>query len=613
MTYEHASQRRRLAWLSAALLVGTGAEAAVEQRLKVTGTWQNERFVVTSVEERDPGKDATRLRVRGRVHTVDRGAQHFSIGPVAIEWSGQQAGLVESLREGDVLEVDARLIAGWRFQLLALRPDDIDSPDAVELIGAVTGIERAPEARESRVELVGIPSWVPVSLYNDGRIRLGRLDDKRPDDQFRAEIGKVAVTLGGELEVVTDYEADRDLDRSADDGVASSEQQFQLETYFELGDSVTAFVELDGGLAQERDVEAGTTERGSRLRRGETWVYWDQPFGSNVGLQIGRQNFAEQREWWWDENLDAIRVLYGSRRFSWEVALAEELGRVEIGGVSDPERLDVRRVIATVGFRPSSAVRVDGFYLRQSDHSDAYRLGERVLEDREDEDDSNLAWLGFRLSGGLDLFADTEVEYWLDAAVVRGDEVAYGFADLAPGELLVDEIERRRRDGRGVDLGLSVSWQRWSRFRPTLTLGYAQGSGGSDEQGWFRQTGLNDNNGRYNGVDRFRYYGEVARPQLENLAISTVSLGLRVKDNSSIELAYHAYEQVTASDRHALRVDPDANALSRALGSELDIVVGLEEWKHWEIELVGGYFVPGSAFDARDPMWLGVVKVNYNF
>lgn len=54
-----------------------------------------------------------------------------------------------------------------------------------------------------------------------------------------------------------------------------------------------------------------------------------------------------------------------------------------------------------------------------------------------------------------------------------------------------------------------------------------------------RQTGLQDNNGEFFGVDCFRYYGELLRPELSKLQITTLALGFRMLTNSSIEFVYH--------------------------------------------------------------------------
>ena len=54
---------------------------------------------------------------------------------------------------------------------------------------------------------------------------------------------------------------------------------------------------------------------------------------------------------------------------------------------------------------------------------------------------------------------------------------------------------------------------------------------------------------------------------------------------------------------------------SRSLGEEWDLVIGLEEWMHWEFELVGALFRSGRAFGSKENEYsqLGMVKANFNF
>ena len=166
--------------------------------------------------------------------------------------------------------------------------------------------------------------------------------------------------------------------------------------------------------------------------------------------------------------------------------------------------------------------------------------------------------------------------------------------------------------GHAIDLGASLtlpfSWE------PTLTLGWARGSG-SRRDGAFRQTGLNDNNWKFNGVDRFRYYGEVARPALSNIAIATLALGGALGPNSSIEVLLHDYRRVARDGPEPdLRLNGDFGE-GEHVGRELDVVLGLEAGAHWELELTAGLFAPGNAWarDNRDTAAGLVFKVNYNF
>jgi hypothetical protein len=140
-------------------------------------------------------------------------------------------------------------------------------------------------------------------------------------------------------------------------------------------------------------------------------------------------------------------------------------------------------------------------------------------------------------------------------------------------------------------------------LRPTFTLSYAFGSGDGDPQDEvdrsFRQTGLHENKWRFSGVDRFRYYGELLNPELANLGIATVAVGIPMLKNSSLELVYHRYRQAKAADflRDA-RIDDGLTGVSRDIGREIDLVLGFRERRRWELELIAGAFEAGEAFGA---------------
>ena len=158
-----------------------------------------------------------------------------------------------------------------------------------------------------------------------------------------------------------------------------------------------------------------------------------------------------------------------------------------------------------------------------------------------------------------------------------------------------------RIDGYAVDMG--VSYRTDLPWRPTIVAGYALGSGRSDTAGrlGFRQTGLQDNNGRFGGVTSFRYYGEVLEPELANLHVSTLAVGVRPTRDSSVDLVHHFYRQDEASTRlvHTnLRADP--NGVSRTLGWGLDLVLGYRHGYWLRMEVVSGLFRPGSGFDNDD-------------
>jgi alginate production protein len=134
--------------------------------------------------------------------------------------------------------------------------------------------------------------------------------------------------------------------------------------------------------------------------------------------------------------------------------------------------------------------------------------------------------------------------------------------------------------------------------------------------GAFRQTGLHNNDGKFRGLTRFRYYGEVLRPDLSNIAISTVALGIPVGKHSWIETIWHRYRQPVADNRIVgSRLNRNPNGIDKRLGDAFDVVISHRPPSGWVLELTGGVFRAGPAFGAQSGSVAGlaVLKVDYNF
>jgi len=447
-----------------------------------------------------------------------------------------------------------------------------------------------------------------------------RPDDRRPDDQFQIQLWGRPLTIGGEYEFEPTWRKDFDFDNSGDD-LLRLDQQIELELLYGFSPDLALFLEGKAFYRKDLHEENGPEKDEDSFERGEMWLYARQLYGSNWGVQAGRQNFIDGREWWWDEDLDAVRLHYDRKRLHAEIAIAEELARVStLEDDLDPEKEDVFRILGSASWRWAKRHSVEFFFLDQDDSSGTPALGAVVSDTSEDEVDSDLTWYGLRAQGRIKAKKPLagRFHYWVDYGYVRGRETLIDFDPFGPGQIFVDDIDRRDVRGWATDLG--VTWETKWALRPRITLGYAYGSGddnpadGTDRA--YHQTGMHDNNDKFRGVDSFRYYGELLRPELSNLHIVTLAIGFPLLENSSVELVFHNYRQVHASDslRNA-RLDADPDGISRSIGTEYDIVLGIEEWKHLELELVLGVFRAGSAFGADDGEYAStaIFKLNYNF
>jgi hypothetical protein len=81
------------------------------------------------------------------------------------------------------------------------------------------------------------------------------------------------------------------------------------------------------------------------IELGQAWVYLRNVFGSKFRLQIGRQSLWEERNWWWDDDLNAVRLFYEAHRFDAEVAVTREVGRISTAATHDPEDRDIVRLL----------------------------------------------------------------------------------------------------------------------------------------------------------------------------------------------------------------------------------------------------------------------------
>lgn len=408
--------------------------------------------------------------------------------------------------------------------------------------------------------------------------------------------------LGGKVQVRPRYQSDFALDQESDDRLRS-DQSLELHVDYEVSERLSLRVEAKAFYRGEFFAADRDTESEHDLQRGETWLYWKRIGGSRFGLQVGRQRFREAREWWWDQDLDAVRVEYRGNALTVELAVAESIARVSLdGGDIEPEDDDVLWILGRTRWKWADTHTVEAFAVHQADHSGTPSDGVVVKRRDEDAVDSDLTWLGLRATGKQRLGESYKGRYWIDVATVFGDELLHDFDTTPSGNRRFDETTHQDVRGWGMDTGATLATE-W-RLQPRFTIGYAFGSGddapasgGTDHS--FRQTGLHDNDASFRGVNRFRYYGEMLRPELSNLHIGTVSIGFPFLEQSSIEIVYHYYRQDDATDSlRDAKLDVAPTGDDPAIGQEFDAVIGIEEWEHVEVELAAGLFRAGKAYGA---------------
>jgi len=385
------------------------------------------------------------------------------------------------------------------------------------------------------------------------------------------------------------------------------EQEAEPELFYTRGPQLSLLAQLR--LRMERDLLA-ETRRGvsdTYVERGEMWLYSEPFAGVPLSVEIGRLDFEDDRRWWWDEDLDALRVTVAAEPLELALALARETApqRFDRDQI-EPDQEAVLRLIAEVSWDWRDDHSIQLFALRHDDRSRTPQPEDLVRREREDESDAQMTWIGARASGAWATPSMGLLGYWLDLARLRGDETALAFEPESATHSRVEARVERDVHGHAFDLGLT--WVAPLRLEPRLTLGYARGSGdrnpddGRDEA--FRQTGLNGNAPGFGGVQSFAGYGVLLEPDLSNLAIVTVAAGLSLLESSSIDLVYHGYRQRVPADALAdARLQAELSGRDRGIGQGLDLVLAVEEWNRFECELTASAFRAGAAFGSRHGDW----------
>lgn len=399
-----------------------------------------------------------------------------------------------------------------------------------------------------------------------------------PDTKYELAPG---LRFGATVELAGEGARDLDFDRRQDDRIETLEPEVEMALSYEPGPDLLYFLNFEA-TREYALREPEKEDRRFELALDQAYVLAKGLFGGRLALQAGRQKFKDERRWLFDENLDGVRAFYRLPGVLVEgsVTRFNALRRDLLNRDEDRERINNYLLTAKHALTEEAIV-------------GAYAL---LRDDRSADNESPL-FLGLQSNGDI----SEALEYWLELSHVRGRS----------GPLKIRAY--------GGDFGATYEFD--VPLKPSLTLGYAIGSGDSDNADGidrnFRQTGLQDNEGRFNGVSRFQYYGELFDPELSNLRILTAGLGIRPNGRTSVDLVYHRYAQHKAADSlRDSQLEASPLGLDRALGWEADLIFGYRKREGNRVSglMTFGYFEPGAAFGATtDKAWFTRFEIKYEF
>jgi alginate production protein len=557
--------RREIRFLSSSAIVRVGHWLEVKGELREDGLFHGEE-----AEVKAPERDELLI---GTVASFDRGRGRFELlgQPVVLVGSTEFDGVAPRSLGGQRVQVEGEYKGPAEFEADEVEPQS-EGKDGiggrVEEVNTTAGGVVVRIMRYSILLPPTIEHEAPldaIGLAPRREVAVGDEFGLDEDDLFGrgVRLTEKAILLG-QIRLESAAEENFDLDREDPEDREDREGAMRFRLQWRPTRTLSAVGELRASGRHRDDEEEGTSTV-EQLRPGEVFLYYSHPSAA-FDLQLGRQDFDDEREWIYDRNLDGLRVI--EVFFPW---------RLELSATT---------TLSDGSARDEDSTNWIGYLSREQDDR---HLALYVVHRRIDGEQRELpTHLGFRLLGDDD---------WLDLAWLTG-EVEGG----------------RELGGWGLDLGRTFKPK---ALRPVyLTLAYAIGSGGGKGGGTdrtFRQTGLQDNNGRFGGVTSFRYYGELADPELANLHVATVGIGARLARRASLDLVGHYYRQDEPSEFLVSEIDEDPDGVDRELGWEIDLVYGDRRWESWGLEIIGAYFAPGDAFSEQDGAFLGKVQVRFRF
>jgi hypothetical protein len=457
---------------------------------------------------------------------------------------------------------------------------------AVLALGCAAGPVREPEPAPAEAP--------PTSAEAQLRAR----DERRPDQPLTIDVAGHPVRLGGSWEYTDEQRKNFDLDDTRQRDRRVREHEVKVEARTRLDPQTEFFMQLVGLYDTRRTQGAGGVSSHS-LERGPMWLQFEHLGGTPWLLQVGRLALVERRAWWWDEDLDGLRLQYAGKGWSLDTGVLREAARqssAERGIAADAR--GVTRWFGQATWPWARRHALAAFWLLQRDDSGRPAPGTVFAdEDSTDPRDFNGGWVGARASGEWRGEGTLRrLAYAADLAWVSGREQVTRFDERDDSQRVAGTTQGQRVRGHAFDAAATATFG--LPLRPSFTLAYARGSEG------FRQTGLQENKGRFGGVKRWQRYGELLQPELANLEVASVGAGIRLAASTSLELMVHHFRQVRAAGTQAgSRLAADPQGTGRALGNEVDLLLAIRESRRVEFTVKASYFRPGSAFapGRRDP------------
>lgn len=487
------------------------------------------------------------------------------------------------------------LRAGLDLGNIYLKPPYSDPETALKYFYIAQGTTRA---KSLPVRINELEQELSLDIQEDAKaksesVKAAYQKRLRPNSKFREFMSITSQYLVDE---------NRDLSTRAEDTERSLVVDTKFGGHYHATDDITAYLELRGlwnvGQANSDDEDGSSSSNESFFELRQAWVEFDNLLGSDrTSLKVGRQRVREDRNIWWNRDIDAIGLALESDITSFKLYTGQNLSSYRTGTGEDFEEDDEDRlrIFGEAKHQYAKNHFIEGRFLYENDYSGVEDIGDLVDGNDFDDEDFDLTWVGIRAKGNFDnknlgSFL-SNFGYRGDVIGVFGEETHIDTANAGGGLRSVTATRDRDVFGWAVDASIDATFDGY--LEPTLTLGYAFGSGDEDDGNGtgdnhaFRQTGLQGNTSRFPekyASSTLRNYGEVLRPELSNLHIATAGLTFPIFNASDLSINYFSYwlDEESSQSLRSSGVNARLNGQDKHVGQAIDLNININWGKEFD-------------------------------
>ena len=148
------------------------------------------------------------------------------------------------------------------------------------------------------------------------------------------------LSFGAEIELDYVFRRNLDLNKRRDDDTSLLTPELSLAWSFDPASAFQAFlnVAISRDFVLAEGVDGAGVSQDVALEVKEAFV-WLREIPAGFSLQVGRQRFEDERQWLYDEELDAVRVRYAHGALAVEISASRNgLVRKDVLSRSEQER-----------------------------------------------------------------------------------------------------------------------------------------------------------------------------------------------------------------------------------------------------------------------------------